>query len=62
MLAKLLSAKEMGSAIIIDKKYFFEGFKTIIFYSVHSIRFVKYVFSVKIWFVKTSTRIVKYEP
>ena len=29
--------------------------------SVHSIRFVKYVFSAKIYFVKTSTRIVKHE-
>ena len=41
--------------------YLFAGFKTIILCSVHSIWFVKYVFSAKIWFVKTLTRIVKYE-
>ena len=34
---------------------------TIILFTVHSIRFVKYVFSAKIWFMKTSTRIMKYE-
>ena len=38
--------------------YLFEGFKTTIVCSVHSVRFV---FSTKIWFVKTSTRIVKYK-
>ena len=37
------------------------GFNTIILCSFHSIWFVKYVFSAKIWFVKTSTKIVKYE-
>ena len=41
--------------------YLLAGFKTIILCSVHSIRFVKYVFFAKIWFVKTSTGIVKYE-
>ena len=41
--------------------YLFAGFKTIILCSIHSIQFVKYVFSAKIWFVKTSTKIVKYE-
>ena len=42
--------------------YLFAGFKAIVLCSVHSIWFVKYVFSNKIWFVKTSTRIMKYEP
>ena len=37
------------------------NFKTIILYSVHSTRFMKYEFSVEMWFVKTSARIVKYE-
>ena len=41
--------------------YLFEGFKTVIVCSVHSVRFMKFVFCAKIWFVKTSTRIVKYE-
>ena len=41
--------------------YQLPGFKTIIVCSVHSIRFVKYVSFAKIWFMKTSTRIVKYE-
>ena len=41
--------------------YLLAGFKTIIFCFVHSIRFVKYVLSAKIWFVKALTRIVKYE-
>ena len=41
--------------------YLFAGFKTIILGSVHPIRFVKYVFSAKIWPMKSSTRIVKYE-
>ena len=41
--------------------YLFAGLKPIILYSVHSILFVKYLFSSEIWFVKTSTRIVKYE-
>ena len=40
--------------------YLFIGFK-IILCSVYSVWFVKYVFSVKIWFVKTSAGIVKYE-
>ena len=35
--------------------------KAIILYSVHSISFVKYVFSPMIRFMKTSTRIMKYE-
>ena len=35
--------------------------KTIILCSVYSIWFVKYMFSAKIWSMKTSTRIVKYE-
>ena len=39
--------------------YLFAGFKTIIFCSVQSLWFVKYMFSAKIWLVKT--RIVKYE-
>ena len=41
--------------------YLFASFKTIILCSLHSMRFMKYVFSAKIWFVKTSTRVVKYE-
>ena len=41
--------------------YQLPGFKTIIVCSVHSIRFVKYVSFAKICFMKTSTRIVKYE-
>ena len=41
--------------------YFFVGFKIIMLSSAHSIWFVKYVFLAKTWFVKTSTRIVKYE-
>ena len=40
--------------------YVLAGFKTIILCSVHSIRFVKYDFFTKIWFVKTANRIVKY--
>ena len=39
----------------------YAGSKTIIVCSVHFIRFKKYAFSAKIWFVKTSTRIAKYE-
>ena len=35
--------------------------KTIILCFVHSMCFVKYVFPAKIWFVKTSTKIVKCE-
>ena len=34
----------------------------IILSSAHSIRFVKYVFLAKTWFVKTSAIIIKYEP
>ena len=41
--------------------YLFESFKTIILCSPCSVWFVKYVLSAKIWFVKTSTRIVTYE-
>ena len=41
--------------------YIFVGFKTIMLFSVHCIRFMKWVFSVKIWFLKTSTRIMKYK-
>ena len=40
-------------------RYLFVGFKIITFCSIDSIRFMKYVFSAKIWFVKASTRIVK---
>ena len=39
--------------------YLLVGFKTIILCSVLSIWFVKYAISAKIWFVKTTTRIVK---
>ena len=41
--------------------YLFADFKTIILCYVHSIWFVKHVFSAKRWFVKTSNRIVKCE-
>ena len=41
--------------------FLFAGFKTIILCSVHPEWFMKFAFSAKIWFVKTSTRIVKYE-
>ena len=41
--------------------YLFAGFKTIFLCSVYTLWFMKYVFTAKIWFVKTSTRIVKYE-
>ena len=41
--------------------YLFAAFKNIILSSVHSIIFMKYVFAAKIWFMKTSARIVKYE-
>ena len=41
--------------------YLFAGFRAIILCSVHPKWFVKFVFSAKVWFVKTSTRIVKYE-
>ena len=41
--------------------YLFAGFKTIILCSVPSIWFVIYVFSGKICYMKTSTRVVKYE-
>ena len=37
------------------------AFQTIILCSVHSILFVKYVFSAKIWFMKTSTGYMKYK-
>ena len=36
-------------------------FQAIILHSVHSIWFVKYKFSAKLWFMKTSTRILKFE-
>ena len=39
----------------------FAGFKTIIFCFVHTIWFMKYVFPVKICFVKTLIRIMKYK-
>ena len=41
--------------------YSFAVFKTIILCSVHRKYFIKYVFSAKIWLVKTSTKTVKYE-
>ena len=41
--------------------FLFASFKTIIFYFVHSIWFVKYVLFAKLWFAKTATRIVKYK-
>ena len=41
--------------------YLLAGFKIVILCSGRSIWFVKNVFFAKIWFVKTSTRIVKYE-
>ena len=41
--------------------FLFAGFKNMILCSVHSIKFMKYVFPSKISFVTTSTRIVKYE-
>ena len=41
--------------------YFFVGSKIIILSSALSVWFLKYVFLAKIWFVKLSTRIVKYE-
>ena len=50
--------KIMNCPIIV---YLFAGLKTIILCSVHPKLFVKYVFLTKYWFVKTSTRIVKYE-
>ena len=39
----------------------FPGLKTVMLCSVHYLWFVKYVFSAEIWFVKTSTRVVKYK-
>ena len=36
--------------------YLISGFKTIILWPVHPKWFLKYAFSAKIWFVKTSTR------
>ena len=42
--------------------YLLAGYKTIILCFVLSIGLVKYVSSVEIWFVKTSTRIIKFEP
>ena len=67
-LQNLYSKKERSSTRILLKLwhcqiiwYLFANFKIIILCSVCSIRFVKYVLSTKIWFVKTSTRILKYE-
>ena len=39
----------------------FAGFKNIFLWSAHSLWFMKFVFSAKIWFMKTSTWIVKYK-
>ena len=44
-----------------DNLVLITGFKMIILCSVHSIWFVKFVFSAKKWFVKTKTQIMKYE-
>ena len=63
------SIKKWMMVQIVDKnlwhygiiRYLFAGFKTITLCSVYSIRFVKHAFSTKIWFVKTSTRIMKYK-
>ena len=41
--------------------HLFAAFKTIIFCSLHSMWFMKYRFSAEIWFVKTSTRVVRFE-
>ena len=41
--------------------YLTTGFNTIILCSVHSIQFVKYVFSAEIWSMKILTRIMKYK-
>ena len=41
--------------------YLVESFGTITLCSVRSLRFADYMLSAKIWFAKTSTRIVKYE-
>ena len=67
-LQNLHSKKEWSSTIIFSQLwqcqiiwYLFESFKTIILCSVCSMQFVKYVLPVKIWLVKTLTRIVKYE-
>ena len=40
----------------------FAGFKTLVLCSVYSTLLVKYVISVKMWFMKTLARMVKYEP
>ena len=65
-LQNLHSKKEWSSTIIFSQLwqcqiiwYLFESFKTIILCSVCSMQFVKYVLPVKIWLVKTLTRIVK---
>ena len=42
--------------------HLFAGFKTVILCSAHSIWFTKCVLFGKVWFVETSTRIMKYEP
>ena len=67
-LQNLHSKKEWSSTIIFSQLwqcqiiwYLFESFKTIILCSVCSMQFVKYVLPIKIWLVKTLTRIVKYE-
>ena len=42
-------------------QFLIADFKIITLCSVHSIWFVKYALAAKIWFLKTSTRIMKYE-
>ena len=42
--------------LLLQATYLFVGFKTIILCYVHSIQFMKYVFSAKTWLVKTSIR------
>ena len=64
MPTKLLLDKEIDDAVNCHWRivwYLFAGFKIMILCSGHPIWFMNYVFSVKIWFVKNSTRIVKYE-
>ena len=40
----------------------FAGFKTLVLCSVHSTWLIKYVISVKMWFMKTLARMGKYKP
>ena len=73
MFPKLLLIKKKWMMLkIVDKNVFktmtvpndlklIVGFKTIILCPLHSKRFVKTFFSAKIWFVKTSTKVVKNE-